>query len=116
MPLQPVGVLKLLLNLVCMIRIQGRELYLRDIVKYTYLCDIVKYTSNTCIHYSILFFLKWSISIGLNQDTCEPVCFRLDTMLDMKSTLHFGFKLNDLDLKSRLQSYTRARIYAVILL
>ena len=32
---QPIGLLKLILNVICTIHIQGRELYLLDFVKFT---------------------------------------------------------------------------------
>ena len=53
---QPVGLLKLMLNLFRTISVQWRELYV---------CNFIKYTFN----------------IGLHQDTCEPICFKLGMML-----------------------------------
>ena len=55
---QPVGLLKLVLNLFRTISIQGRELYSRDFIR--------MYT----------FFL------GLLPDAYEPISFELDTILD----------------------------------
>ena len=49
---QIVGLLKLVLELLCTIRIQRRELYLYDITKYTF-------------------------NIGLCHDTCELISFKL---------------------------------------
>ena len=56
--LQPVGVLKLMLNLFCRSNIQGRELCWYD-------------------------FIKHMINIALCQDTCGSICFKLGMMLDM---------------------------------
>ena len=53
---QPVGLLKLMLNLCCTHNIQGRKLY----------CDFTEYMFN----------------ITICQDTCELICFKLALMLN----------------------------------
>ena len=57
---QPVGLLELLLNLFCTDDIQGRELDWRDFIKHT-------------------------INIALSWDSCEPICFKFEMMLDTTS-------------------------------
>ena len=55
--LQPVDLLKLMLNIICTSNIQGRELCW---------CDLMKCT----------------ISIIMCQDTCELICFKLGMILN----------------------------------
>ena len=54
---QLIGVLKLMLELLLMINIQGEEFHMRDFMKYTF-------------------------NIGLHRNTCEPICFKPVMMLD----------------------------------
>ena len=69
---QPVDLLKLLLNLFCMIDIHRRELYLHDFIDYSY---------NTSLHL----------------DAFDLISFKLGMMLGM-TTLSFDSTLNDFDL------------------
>ena len=81
---QPVGLLKLSLDLFCRSNILRRELCRRYFVRY--------------------------------QNICEPICFKLGMMLITMLTLEFDFSLDDLDVHSRSQGYTKARTCAVIVL
>ena len=55
---QPVGLLKLMLNLICTSSVQARELCWHD-------------------------FVKYMINIVLCRGTCGPICFKLGKLLDM---------------------------------
>ena len=75
---QPVGLLKLMLNLFCTSNTQGREICR---------CEFIKYT----------------INIVLCLDTCEQICFKLGMMLGATYSLQFDSSLIDHTVHSRSQ-------------
>ena len=57
------------------------------------------------------WFIKYTFNIGMHWDTCEPICFKLNIMLDMMK-LQNDYSFNNLGLHPRSQGWWKELVHS----